>query len=176
MIPRLVRRPWLVTVAVLGAAAAGYVFLATPPLAELFGGREGLRIISRPTNVETYLLGELPPEIQPEEATPFDFPVVRGPMQASNAAANDASAALRSVDSYGWDYAKACGPPIYGARLSFHREQERIDVYLCFMCDYLCVCRDGEVIGGEYFDPARTILLNAIKDCYPDFPDVRPQR
>jgi hypothetical protein len=138
-------------------------------VAKLFGGRTGLSIVSHATRIEAFRLGDPPPEKVKQEfgASPFDYPVVAGPVAVPAKLADETITALRSPSSYGFDYAKACGWPIYGARLSFERDSDRVDVYLCFKCNVLTVCRDERIVGGEDFDDIRPVLVRTVKACFP---------
>lgn len=157
------------------ALAAGAVyFLQHRKLANLFGGRDGLAILTRASAVRACRLGDPPGgELTDVGPSPLDYPIVAGPVDVPNDLAKATTKALQSATSYGWDYAKACGPPIYGARLSFARDDEVLDVYLCFKCNVLAICRDGRIVGGEDFDNARPMLVRTIKACFPDDPVIQ---
>ena len=155
--------------AIIGGA---YAYSNRSPLLKLFGGTKNVEIVRHPTRVEAYRLGD-PPGGSPSTddvsgISPLDYPVTAGPVLVSSKTAAKVSAALVSRDTYGWDYAKACGYPIYGVKLSFFQGNDRVDVYFCFLCNVLAVARDDQTFGGEDFDDARAVLVQAAKQAFPD--------
>jgi hypothetical protein len=102
-----------------------------------------------------------------QDASPADYPVIRGPVILSDAIGANVSDALLSPNSYLWDIAKSCIPTC-GVKLSFVRNANRIDVLLCFECDILCISRDGRAIGYANFDNAREMFVRAAKQAFPD--------
>ena len=133
----------------------------------MFGGDESLAIVAHPEKVEAYRLGLLPEGVDSGKATLADHPITAGPVEVPAAVGKDLARVLTSGESYGWEYAKTCGDPIYGVALSFHREADRIDVLFCFKCNVLGVQRNGSITGGEDFDPIRPILVRSIKPLFP---------
>ncbi len=133
----------------------------------MFGGNESLAIVAHPERVEAYRLGLLPEGIDSDKATLADHPITGGPVKVPPAVGAELARVLTSGESYGWDYAKGCGNPIYGDAVSFHRPPGRVDVLFCFKCDVLMVERDGSITGGEDFDDIRPILVRSIKPLFP---------
>jgi hypothetical protein len=76
--------------------------------------------------------------------------------------------ALLDPSVFGFDYDKACGDPVYGVRIQFHRDSDQVDVLLCFKCVFLGVYRSGKAIGGEDVDDARPQLVSIVKELFPD--------
>lgn len=165
----------VVLVAVVGAI---YVAIVGPsPMLRLFGGAENMAIVREATRVEAYRV--VPPEgTEPmiDDISPLDYKVVAGPMTVPTEMATEMSKALLSPETYGWDYVKACGHPVYGVKLSFFQESERVDVYLCFRCSTLAVVRDDQVFGGEDFDNAEQVFVKAVKALFPDDAEIQAIR
>jgi hypothetical protein len=79
---------------------------------------------------------------------------------------------LESPDSYEFDLRKAC-TPLYGVRLRFEGESNRVDVDLCFSCDILLVSRDGKPMEGGNFDPIRPNLVALCKKLFPNDKEIQ---
>lgn len=157
--------------AIIGGA---YAYFNRSPMLKLFGGVKNMEIVRHPTRVEAYRLGDPPGGSPPSnDVSPLDYPVTAGPVLVSSKTAAKVSAALMSSDTYGWDYAKACGDPIYGVKLSFFQGNDRVDVYFCFLCDFLAVARNGQTFDGEDFDDARAVFVEAAKQAFPDDPTIQ---
>jgi hypothetical protein len=133
----------------------------------MFGGDESLAIVAHPEKVEAYRLGLLPEGVDTGKATLADHPITGGPVEVPPAVGADLARVLKSGESYGWDYDKLCGAPVFGVAVSFHRAADRIDVLFCFKCNVLLVERNGSITGGEDFDPIRPILVRSIKLLFP---------
>ncbi|MBA3480316.1 MAG: hypothetical protein H0T51_00740 [Pirellulales bacterium] len=152
--------------AIIGGA---YAYFNRSPLVKLFGGVSNMRVVRHPTRVEAYLLGDPPGGSPPEHyVSPLDYPVTAGPIVVPSNSVGIISEALLANDTYGWEWDKACGPPVYGVKLSFYQAKDRLDVYLCFQCDVLTTARDGQVFGSEDFDNARHVLVKALKQVFPN--------
>jgi hypothetical protein len=136
-------------------------------LAAMFGGEDALETVRHPLRVEAYRLGRPPAEIDNREADPSDYPVVAGPVQLPKSLAEESSRALLSQGTYGWIGVKGCGPPVYGAQMTFLRGPDRIDVFFCFSCNFLLVRRNGRITGGEDFDDSRAVFVRAVKAAFP---------
>jgi len=160
-----------VAVVVLAATAAVVAYAraeaAGRRVADLFDGEAGLKTVTAADEVVAYRLAPLPVERQGRRTPLDEFEVLAGPVPLPAEHAGRVARALSSPGSYGWDYAKGC-VPIYGVRFSFVRGGDRVDVLLCLQCDVLLVYRNGEIAGGEDFDPIRPILVRAAKAAFPD--------
>jgi hypothetical protein len=158
-------------------AAAGGLYVATvgrSPMSRLFGGGENMAIVREATRVEAYRLGPPPGGDPPRDyISPLDYEVASGPAPVPAELAKEMSQALLSPEAYGWDYAKACGWPVYGVKLSFCQGSERVDVYFCFKCSVLAVVRDDRVLGGEDFDNAEQVFVKAVKKLFPDDAEIQ---
>jgi hypothetical protein len=156
----------IVVVAVVGA-----IYVATigqSPMSRLFGGGENMAIVREATRVKAYRVAP-PTGSNPMEdyTSPLDYEVVTEPVAVPAEMAKEMSQALLSPETYGWDYAKACGWPVYGVKLSFFKGSEQVDVYFCFQCSMLAVVRDDRVLGGEDFDNAEQVFVDAVKALFP---------
>jgi hypothetical protein len=171
-------RRLLAIVVVVAAVGAIYVAIVGPsPIPRLFGGLENMAIVREATRVEAYRV--VPPDgTEPmiDDISPLDYKVVAGPMTVPAEMATEMSKALLSPETYGWDYVKACGRPVYGVKLSFFQETERVDIYFCFKCLTLAVVRDDQVFGGEDFDNAEQAFVKAVKALFPDDPEIQAIR
>jgi hypothetical protein len=148
--------------------AVGYTYLNRNPLVQMFGGSEGFNVVRSPANVEIYRLGDLPESIAIEDARPTDYPITAGPVSLSAPFGEELFDGLLLEDQSHWNEPAACGFPVYGVKLSFSRGERRVDVFVCFKCDYLDVSVDGVRTGGEYFQSARGPLLRAAKSSFPE--------
>lgn len=141
-------------------------------LNQIFGGEGGLETLLQADRVVAFRIeddGEWPDNAQPNV---LDFPIVAGPVVIERNLADRISAALASTESYGWEFVKGCLPE-FGACSSFFREDDRVDILLCFECDVLMVARNGVITDGEDFDAIRPLLLQTVKSLFPD--DVQLQ-
>lgn len=139
----------------------------TDAVVSMFGGAESLAIVAHPERVQAYRLGLLPEGVDSDKATLAAHPITDGPVEVPSAVAADLARVLTSGESYGWEYAKGCGAPIYGVAVSFHSPAGRVDVLFCFKCNVLLVTRDGSITGGEDFDDVRPLLVRSVKSLFP---------
>lgn len=132
---------------------------------QMFDGTAGIDTIRLAEKIEAYRIGS--PDLSTgEEHRIADFPILSGPVRVSNAVASKVAAALLSPESYGWEWVKGCEPR-YGVCLSFYRNRDRIDVFLCFECSLLLVSHNGVACGGEDFDYIHGSLARAAKALFP---------
>jgi hypothetical protein len=156
----------IAAVVIIGLVIQFGVLKKAQPVDPLFGGAEGLAVVTMADHVEAYRI-TLPEGKEAGSVADTEYRATAGPVALSKHQLSEVANALASSASYKWDSAKACGPPRHGVKLSFHRGASRIDVYLCFKCDELEVVRDGVLVGGEDFDPIRPLLLRMIKQLFP---------
>ena len=135
-------------------------------LAAVFGGEQGLVVLTDPDKTEAYRL-KAPQEPPIVSDRLEDFPVEYGPVALSQPDLAQLQAVLPQWSSYGWDNAKACNPT-YGVRLDFTRGNDRLRVLICFECDILGTWLNGRFVGGGDFDPARTELVRIVKAIFPN--------
>jgi hypothetical protein len=168
------RRLFAVIVVVAAVGAIYVVTVGRSPMSRLFGGGENMAIVREATRVEAYRV--VPPpgtEQMVDYISPLDYKVVAGPVVVPAEMEKEMSKALLSPETYGWDYAKACGWPVYGVKLSFFQGSERVDVYFCFKCSVLAVVRDDRVLSGEDFDNAEQVFIEAVKELFPQDAEIQ---
>ncbi len=74
---------------------------------------------------------------------------------------------LGDSDTYGWAFAKGC--QFYpGAAVRFVGKDRKVEILFCFGCEELMVLLDGERVGGEDFDHARTAFVKVMQSIFPD--------
>ena len=158
-------------VAVIAAAAGAKWFLmarslATPELLKLYGGDAGFAVLQKPERIEAFRVSDPRRSNEPI--------VTEGPVAVTGSVAQELVSVLSSHQPYGWDYAKGCVPE-WGARLSFYRGTDRVDILLCFQCDLLMVSLNGTQTTGdvEDFDPIRPQLVRAVKAIFPNDPELQ---
>ncbi len=161
-------------------AAVGAIYVATvgrSPMSRLFGGGENMSIVRDATRVEAYRVtppsGSNPME---DYTSPLDYEVVTEPVAVPAEMAREMSRALLLPATYSWDSAKACGGPVYGVKLSFFQDSERVEVYFCFQCSMLAVVSDDRVLGGEDFDNAEALFISAVKKLFPEDAEIQAIR
>ncbi len=140
---------------------------------KMFGGNDGLLTVTHPTKVAAYRLKANLKNDGTEYTNPnSNYEVIAGPISVPETVAAEVSAVLVSPRSYDWEGAKGCMPE-YGVRLSFLRESDQVDVYLCFECQILSVSRNGPVTGGGNFDPMNAVLVRAAKTMFPNDSEIQ---
>ena len=132
---------------------------------ELYGGAASFAILNKPDNVVAYRL--TPFLLESDPMTLSDFPISKGPIAVHDEIAVKLAVALSDPRSYWWDLAKLC-VPTYGVRLTFEADGGALDILLCFECNILAIFSDGTEIGGEDFDYMRPVLVQAVKQIFPD--------
>lgn len=146
-------------------------------IVELFGGEAGLRTVTHPTKVEAY---RLKPNLKLDGSEYTDlknnYEITAEPISVPETLATELSRDLTNLSSYWWNAGKLCIPR-YGVRLSFHRGQDQVDVFLCFECKELRVSRNGKVTSGpgndKSFDSMNGRLVLAAKTLFPDDPEIQ---
>ena len=149
----------VVTVVAVIAVTAGAKWLIqqarSSELLELYGGPEGFAVVQKAERVEACRLNH---DFQSGQAPS----VTEGPIAVPEPIASQLVSTLSSRDAYGWDYAKPC-IPVWGVRLAFYRDTDRIEILLCFQCDILSVSLNGVPTTDEDFDPIRPQLVRAVQ-------------
>ncbi len=139
----------------------------------MYGGADGLRTVTQPTKVEAF---RLKPNFKYDDTAFTDpnnnYDVIAGPVSVPENIVNELGTSLVSTQSYEWDIAKGCMPQ-FGVRLSFQRESDQMDVYLCLDCQILSVMRNGSVTGGGNFDPMNATLVRVAKSLFPNDPEIK---
>lgn len=159
--------------------ALGLIYIAVGrwQVTRLFGGSDNLRTLRDATSVEAYRLA--PPvgkNPRQERTAPGEFQVVSSPVQVPHELAAALAERLTSPSSYRFSIVKECGYPDYGVKLSFTKDGQTVDVFLCFHCRDLAVVKDGVTIGEADFDRAAAELIAAAKKLFPDDEQIQQLR
>ena len=159
-------------------AAAGAIYVATvgrSQISTLFGNAENIAIVRDATRVEAYRVTLPGGDAPNEDTSPLDYEITSDPVRLPTAMASELAKTLLSSDTYS-GAAAACGPPIYGVKISFFRNAERVDVYFCFHCSVLRVVRDERVYGGADFGNAEQVFVKAVKTLFPNDVEIQAIR
>jgi len=136
----------------------------------LFGGREAYGTIANPDRVEAWLLTSSYAE--PSHREKEDR---AGPINLTRTAAKAFSGTLLNFDSYCWARArgqqKGCIID-YGARLRFTRDQDSVDIHLCYECGVIGITHQGHS-RQEDFDPSYDAFVRALQAVFPSDNVVR---
>ena len=132
-------------------------------LKDVFGADGAQDVIAKPTKVQAYRLADM----SFYKPTVDDYKTTAGPIDVSEALAQQTSKLLLDTDSYLWDIGKGC-EPLFGVRLSFTQGEKQTDVFFCFECDILAVYFQGKPVGSEDFDKIRPQLVKIMKQIFPD--------
>lgn len=146
-------------------------------ISTLFGDAENVAIVGEATRVEAYRLA--PPQgVDPfsVDTSPLEYRTTAGPVTVKSELAETLQATLLAPQTYQWDAAKACGYPVYGVKLSFFRDGERVDVYICFKCLVLRVVRNDQLLGGADFDHGQQAFVDAVKELFPADAEIQAIR
>jgi len=133
----------------------------------IFGGSTGVAVLRGADRVEVYRIGELPDEIDWQDAGVTDYPVLDGPIAVPISDANQLASILGDPKTYSWDFAKACvtRPEV---RLDFIRGNDRLQIMLCFECDISTNFLNATLVGGEDFDNVRPALVRITRSLLPN--------
>lgn len=159
-------------------AAVGAVYVVTvgrSQVSTLFGGAENIAIVREATRVEAYRMALPEDDVPSEDTSPLDYDIASEPVRVSAVMARELATTLLSSDTYS-GAASACGPPLYGVKVSFFRDAERVDVYFCFHCSVMRVVRDERVHGGVDFGNAEQLFVQAVKALFPDDAEIQAIR
>jgi hypothetical protein len=128
----------------------------------LYGGRVGRNTVAK--SEEVYAYRARPPKNLPYEyALASDFRVDSGPELISQSDADKLRRTFLAVDSYDWEWDKACGfNPDY--KVSFIRGKEKIDVILDSGCDVLRVYHNNQYLGFEDFDKVHSVIIPILRN------------
>ena len=145
---------------------------ADRPVDPLFGGPDGLAIVTGAERIEAFRIAPAPGQPPGGFLSETDYQSTAGPVVLDARMAQEVTAALGSSRSYSWDSMKKCTPR-YGVRLAFIQGEQRMEVYLCFECDMLETAKDGTPVDGEDFDAIRPVLVRAAKSAFPSDPVIQ---
>jgi hypothetical protein len=137
-------------------------------LKKLLGGQAGVKIVREATTVRAYRVESV--------AESYDqlsqYRMTSGPVVVSNHEVGHLREAVLDQRTYLWNLAKACGPPVYGVRFEFVASDHRVDIMICYACDYLGVYVDGKLVGYEDCDEGRAALVAVAKAVFPQDDEI----
>ncbi len=135
---------------------------------EVFGGSANYDIVKNSTSVTTCRMKVKPETLENNEYS-YDL---RPFTLVSESQANQLRRILESPDAYEFDIAKGCIPR-YGVKTRFEMPAGIVDVDFCFECGILTICRDGKSVGGGVFDPSKPLLVELVKQWFPEDAEIR---
>lgn len=138
-------------------------------LEKLLGGQLGITVIQNATQVRVYRVK--PIDESYERLT--QYTMTAGPVELPVEDITLLRSAVLSHDTYLWNVAKACGPPVYGVRYEFEHDGHCVDVMVCYLCDYLGIYYDGQLIQYEDCDHGRSALVAVARAAFPNDPDIQ---
>lgn len=139
----------------------------TAELTDRFLGPEWFEIIRNPDRIAAYVLrtpeGHLPWEYEPR----VDYwPITTGPIEVPPDIREEFSATLTDPTNYEWEKKPACHVA-YGARLTFERADDMLDLMFCFGCAHLGIAPGESASGGLNFNYAQPTLLGLFRKLFP---------
>ncbi|MEO6992646.1 MAG: hypothetical protein ABI273_03360 [Lacunisphaera sp.] len=139
-------------------------------VAELFGTPENLQLVRSADKVDACLLHHVAAAIQPDGSVDrskerFDETTFV-PVPSGTAAT--LRELLLSGKTYDWKASHGGRRPPFYLRLRFHRGEELIDLDFCFKCHVVHLTRDGKEIGHANFSPNSDLILQALRQVFPN--------
>jgi hypothetical protein len=128
----------------------------------LFGGAAGCNTVLQ---AEKAFVSRVRP---PVPGFDYEMPVSAlrvdsGPIEIPKNSVAKLANTLLSVESYDWEWAKACGMfPDY--KLTFVRGSKQLDVILDSGCEVLAVYRNDKFVGFEDFDRVHPIIIPLLEN------------
>jgi hypothetical protein len=186
--PHKILRPafWLLGIAVLAVAVGWLVWFSTlsggdrlwhfssPPteqhLTRVLGGERVVAILKDPDRVEAVLLDE-PKTFAGAYPEPREYDVVSEPYSVAPETARSISQTLTTPELHRFidPGTKSC-IPYYGVRITYHRGEDRLDLYFCFTCMDLAIYFNGAPVGAMQFLFTCKRLLKDMQTIFPDQP------
>jgi serine protease inhibitor len=134
----------------------------------LFGDKEAMNVVAKPTKVQAYRLAD----DSFTKPTVKDFKMKYGPVAVDDALAKSMSQLLLDDKSYKWNTGKNCDPS-FGVRLEFIQGDKTTDVLICFDCDILGVYVNGKSVGEADFDNVHTPFAKLVKRMFPKDQEIQ---
>jgi hypothetical protein len=163
---------------IMAALAAAYILLLTylhfnaeADLRQIFGGPAGLAAARYPDHVEAYRIGKLADEAK-WPAAPADFPILAGPITASQPNVADLSRALQDRNYYVWNKSRDCAPHP-DMRLDFTHGNDRLSVLVCFECNMMTSYLNDKPVSEMISDYLRPTLVRAARSLFPNDPKIQ---
>lgn len=123
----------------------------------------GLETLKRPTRIQAF---RIKADLTNRPDDPHDYEVLSEAVPVPTTMAAKIVNLLITLKTFVGDPKVSC-IPLYGVRLVFLRDDDRVDVFLCFECQLLLVAHNGVVTGGEGFGEIHGELLRAAKALFP---------
>lgn len=136
--------------------------------ADSVGGNEGIETLKNPTRVEAHRIKHRGDDYSDYK----NYEVISEAVPVSNELATVLVRDLFTLKSFVGEPKKACMPN-YGIRLSSLREDDRVEIYLCFDCALLLVVRNSSVVGGKDFGRIEENLLRVVKTLFPNDHEIQ---
>lgn len=145
-------------------------FKPSSQVVELLGGPTSIDIVQNATSVSALRIQ--PPDDDASEGSIKQltgYKNLSGPVVVPNQLIVELRKSILDVESYAWNAAKAaCGPPNYGVRFQFLRDDEALDILVCFQCDIVGLYHNGKLVADMEFDAMRPQLVKIAKALFPD--------
>jgi len=142
-------------------------------LEQLFGGGErgtkAMDVVAHPEKVEAYLLEH---RNDGRSVPLFGWSQRMGPVEVGDKTAATLASVILDSNSYVWETIRMCQPD-YDVQVSFYAKASRVDIAFSFDCVLLAVALDGHIVNVDEFDPAEEVILNEIKELFPDDKRIR---
>jgi hypothetical protein len=137
---------------------------------ELFGTPETLSLMRNADKVDACLLHHV--KAEPRADGSVDRSKERYDETTFVSVAPETAAALRTLllsgKTYDWKASNGGRRPQFYLRLRFHRGEELVDLDFCFVCHVVHITRSGEEIGHANFSPNSDLILQALRQVFPD--------
>ena len=162
----------------MAALALAYILLLTylhfnaeADLRQIFGGPAGLAAVRYPDRVEAYRIGKLD-DSNAWPAKLADFPVLAGPVAASQPNVADLSRTLQDRNYYVWNVSRDCAPHP-DVRLDFTHDNDRLTVLVCFECNLITSYLNDKPVSEMISDHLRPTLVRAVRSLFPNDPKIQ---
>lgn len=136
-------------------------------LTKILGGDQVVAVLRKPDKVKAALLLR-PDDDHGTDATPDQFKLASEELSvSSDAAARIANAIVDPRSNLQLSAGKGCMPS-YEVRFTYVAGKDRVDLYLCFACDFLMVYLNGNQVGGSHIDNVHQTLIREALALFPD--------
>jgi hypothetical protein len=136
---------------------------ARPEFVKFLGGSVGVSTLKEATSVRAYRVEQVFESY--DQLT--QYTMTDGPLVVSQQEVEDLRKVVLDSQTYLWDVAKSCDPPAYGVRFEFATSDHRVDIMICYACDYLGVYVNGKLVDYEDCDNGRVALVAVAKAVFP---------
>ena len=144
-------------------------FKPSSQVVDLLGGPTSINTVQNATLVSALRIQ--PPADDASEGSIKQlsgYKILSGPVVVPNQFLIELRKSILDGESYAWNAAKAaCGPPNYGVRFQFLRDDEALDILVCFQCDIVGIYHNGNLVADMEFDAMRPQLVRIAKALFP---------